>query len=447
MVSPGVKRVKVKIFNKPGPADYSRYGATANDLEAFYGLPEKIEFCAKCSYSNQKPNSEKEHKHTIDTKKPTVSFDDDGVCSACRIAERKSEIDWDDRERQLRELCDRYRRSDGHYDCLVPGSGGKDSFYAAHKLKYEYGMTPLTVTWAPHIYTDWGRDNFEAWIAAGFDNYLFTPNGRTHRLLTRLALETMFHPFQPFMMGQMYFPPKMAVKLNIPLVFYGENPTEYGNDPDENPSAAKDLSYFTSDDRDGLYVAGVSVSDLKNDFGMSETDLNAFLPATPDEIEGSQINVRYLGHYLPWHPQSCYYYAVENGGFKAAPERSAGTYSKYSSIDDKIDDLHYFTTFIKFGIGRATYDSAQEVRNGDITREEAAALVGRYDGEYSDRFEQENFAFLSLPENEFPVASKMFEHPIMDRDYFDRLTDKFRSPHLWKFEDGQWQLRKNVFDE
>jgi N-acetyl sugar amidotransferase len=330
---------------------------------------------------------------------------------------------------------------------LVPGSGGKDSFYAAHKLKYQYGMTPLTVTWAPHIYTVWGRDNFEAWIAAGFDNYLFTPNGRVHRLLTRLALETVFHPFQPFIMGQMYFPPKMAAKMDIPLVFYGENPTEYGNDTDENPSAAKDLSYFTSDDRDGLYVAGVSVHDLKDEFGMTEADLSPFLPATPGEIEGKRINVQYLGHYLPWHPQNCYYYAVENGGFKAAPERSAGTYSKYSSIDDKIDDLHYFTTYIKFGIGRATYDSAQEVRNGDITREEAAALVQRYDGEYSDRFEEENFAFLSLPEKDFPVASKMFEHPVMDREYFDQLTDKFRSPHLWKFEGDQWRLRKSVLDE
>ena len=85
-------------------------------------------------------------------------------------------------------------------------------------------MNPLTVTWAPHIYTDWGWKNFQSWIHSGFDNYLFTPNGRIHRLLTRLAVERLFHPFQPFIMGQMYFPPKIALKLGIPLVFYGENP-------------------------------------------------------------------------------------------------------------------------------------------------------------------------------------------------------------------------------
>ncbi len=153
-----------------------------------------------------------------------------GVCDACRVAEQKhNTIDWAERERQLSELCDRYRRNDGHYDCLVPGSGGKDSFYASHVLKHKYGMHPLTVTWAPHIYTEWGWKNFQAWIHAGFDNFLHTPNGRTHRLLTRLAVENLFHPFQAFMLGQKSLAPKMALLHNIPLVFYGENEAEYGN--------------------------------------------------------------------------------------------------------------------------------------------------------------------------------------------------------------------------
>ena len=435
-------------FNYPKPVDTSLYAPDRANPETYYGLPQEVTFCRKCGYSNQKPNSEKEYKHSVKTQKPTVAFDEEGVCSACRIAERKKDIDWEIREKKLRELCDRYRRDDGHYDCLVPGSGGKDSFYAAHKLKYEYGMHPLTVTWAPHIYTDWGWYNFKAWIHAGFDNYLFTPNGRVHRLLTRLAVENLFHPFQPFIMGQMYFPPRMAAMFDIPLVFYGENPTEYGNEAKENEQATKDLSYFTTDyARDDMHVGGMEVREIKELFQLSDIDLDPYLPLTPDLVEGKSMNVQYLGYYLPWHPQDCYYYAVENGGFRAAPERTAGTYSKYSSIDDKIDDLHYYTTYIKFGIGRATYDASQEVRNGDITRDEAIALIRRYDGEYPERFETDNFNYLSLPPNEFPVASKLFEQPKMDRDYFMRLADKFRSPHIWKFEGNDWRLRRAVFDE
>src|SRR6185295_16906407 len=119
---------------------------------ALFGFPEDVRFCARCVMSNQRPNSTVEYRHTAEEKKATIAFDADGVCAACRVAEAKKSIDWAERERQLRDLCDRFRRTDGHYDCIVPGSGGKDSFYAAHRLKYDFGMHPLTVTWAPHMY-------------------------------------------------------------------------------------------------------------------------------------------------------------------------------------------------------------------------------------------------------------------------------------------------------
>jgi hypothetical protein len=147
---------------------------------------------------------------------------------------------------------------------------------------------------------------------------------------------------------------------------------------------------------------------------------------------------------MKWHPQSCYYYAVEHGGFEASPERTPGTYSKYNSIDDRIDDFHYYTTFIKYGIGRATYDAAQEIRSGDINREEGVALVQRFDGEFPTRFAEEIFAYLSIPEKEFPKASKMFEQPTIDMAYFNNLADSFRSPHLWSYKDDQWSLRHQV---
>ena len=112
----------------------------------------------------------------------------------------------------------------------------------------------------------------------------------------------------------------------------------------------------------------------------------------------------------------------------------------------KIDDFHYYTTYIKFGIGRATYDSSQEIRHQEIDREEAVALIRRYDGEFPERFADEIFNYLSIPEKEYPIASQKFDQPIIDRAYFDALTDNFRSPHLWKFENGAWSLRHTVWD-
>ncbi len=426
--------------------DYEKFAAPEDQLETKYGLPREIKYCKMCVISNQRPNSAVEYEHTKDSKKKTINFNDDGICDACRLSlQKKNAIDWEDRERKLKELCDRHRSKDGSYDCIVPGSGGKDSFYAAHVLKYKYGMHPLTVTWAPHIYTDWGYKNFQSWIHAGFDNYLCTPNGRAHRLLTRLAVENLFHPFQPFIIGQKALAPKMSLLFNIPLVFYGENEAEYGNPIADTETAKRDWSYFTADDQSKIYLGGTSVQQLKEDYDFDQSDLNPYLPANPEAIEKQKVEVHYLGYYLKWHPQSCYYYSVEHGGFQASPERTPGTYSKYNSIDDRIDDFHYLTTHVKFGIGRATYDAAQEIRSGDITRDEGVALVKRYDGEFPERFADEIFRYLSINEKEFPKASAMFEQSVIDKDYFMNLADNFRSPHLWKKENGTWKLRKTVF--
>jgi N-acetyl sugar amidotransferase len=438
----------MKKIVPPSTANFSKFLKSKTNTEVYYGLPRDVVFCKKCVISNQRPNSAVEYNHTQISKKETIHFDEHGVCDACNFAERKRHIiNWHDREKELRDLCDKHRKTDGSYDCIVPGSGGKDSFYASHILKTKYDMHPLTVTWAPHIYTEWGWKNFESWIHAGHDNYLMTPNGRVHRLLTRLSTELLFHPFQAFMFGQKALAPKMALLFDIPLVFYGENEAEYGNPIGDTDSAKRDWSYFTAENQSQIHLGGVSIADLKSEFGVHQNDLQPYLPTDPNRIAERKIEVHYLGYYLRWHPQSCYYYAVEHGGFQASPERTPGTYSKYNSIDDKIDDLHYYTTGVKFGLGRASYDAAQEIRSGDIDREEGVALVQRFDHEFPERFAEELFSYLSLPRNEFPIASQIFEQPIMNREYFQLLADQFRSPHLWFFEEGEWKLRHAVWHE
>ena len=435
----------MKKIQYPSPVDLRDFAKDNRDSKALYGLPKETIFCKTCVISNQRPNSAIEYNHTQESKKDTINFDTNGICDACNFAEKKqNSIDWAERERELIDLCDQHRKHDGSYDCILPGSGGKDSFYASHILKTKYNMHPLTVTWAPHIYTDWGWKNFQAWIHAGHDNFLMTPNARVHRLLTRLSTELLLHPFQAFMFGQKSLAPKMAILHDIPLVFYGENEAEYGNPISDTETAKRDWSYFTSDDQSKIHLGGVSIGDLKKDFGLDQNDLQPYLPANPDHINKKNIDVHYLGYYLKWHPQSCYYYAVSNGNFQASPERTPGTYSKYNSIDDRIDDLHYYTTGVKFGLGRASYDAAQEIRSGEINREEGVALVNKFDHEYPERFIDELFQYLSIPEDEFPVASKMFEKSTMNRDYFEVLTNQFRSPHLWYFENKKWHLRSTI---
>ena len=393
-----------------------------------YGLPEKVVFCKRCVISNQRPSSCIEFQHNKNSSKETIGFDKEGICDACHFSEKKDKsIDWALREKELKDLLNRFRSNDGRYDVLVPGSGGKDSVFASHILRKKYNMHPLTITWAPHIYTDIGWKNFQGWIHSGFDNLLFTPNGKVHRLLTKLAYENLLHPFQPFILGQKNLAPKYAALHNIQLVIFGENEAEYGNPIQDTHTPIRDEKYYMTGNFNNLYLGGVSVNEIQEKYDISTVELAPYLPASYDLMDKKEVQVHYLGYYLKWVPQEAYYYAVEHSGFEANPERTEGTYSKYNSIDDRTDGFHYWTTFIKFGIGRATYDAAQEIRNHHISREEGVALVHRFDGEFPKKYFKEFLEYISL-----------------DEERFFEIANNARSPHLWKKDGNEWKLKYKV---
>jgi N-acetyl sugar amidotransferase len=376
-----------------------------------YNLPDEVKFCAKCVVSNQRPR---------------IQFDENGVCNACNYWERKANgsIDWETRNKEFLELLDQHRRNDGHYDVLVPSSGGKDSAMVAHKLKYQYGMNPLTVTWSPHRYTDIGWKNFQGLIDAGLDNVLGTPNTLTHRKLTRIAFEELGDPFQPFIYGQQNFPMKIAVTQKIPLIFFGENgDAEYGGNPAvENE---RGFDYESQINRD--YNSGLMVEDMAQ-YGIDKKELMKYFPPPADEIKKLGVECHFWSYYHNWQPQENYYYAAEHTNFEANPDgRSQGTYSKYASLDDKVDGFHYYLSVIKFGIGRATSDAAHEIREKLITREEGIALIRRYDDEF--------------PAKHFEL---FLDYCDITEDYFWEVIDSWRNENLWERADGEWKLTKKI---
>lgn len=381
-------------------------------------MSESIRFCSRCVISTQRPLACKEYQRTPGSDPAFMAFDQNGICAACRVAERKKEdTPWPELATRLRELCAHFRRHDGRPDVLVPGSGGKDSFYAAHLLRDTYSMHPLTVTWAPHEYTAVGWRNYQAWLQSGFSGLLVTPNPRVHRTLTRLAFLNLLHPFQPFILGQRSIAPKIAAQYGIALVAYGEDDEEYEGRPGWQS---------VEEDRPAVpYLGGVALPDLIHQ-GMPAHDLSLYLPEPHPSVTTCA-----LGHYVQWQPQGSYYAASQHG-FEANEARTEGTYSKYNSIDDRLDPLHYFTMWIKWGIGRATHDASQEIRNGHLTREEGLALVERYDGEL--RAETLMWAC---------------QYMGITADTFWETIDRFRieRPHLWMREEcGKWLLKSTAWN-
>ena len=394
-------------------------------MRILYGLPKKVIFCKKTLMSNQRPTSAIEFKHQKNSKKQTIAFDKNGISKTWYYSRQKKKINWKKREEKLLKLLDLHRGKHGEFDCIIPGSGGKDSCIASHTLKFKYGMNPLTVTWPPILYTKYGYQNYKNWISTGkLSNISAKRDENTMKILTKLSIKNLFHPFQTFMLGQKIFASKIALKMRIPLVFFGENEAEHGNDVADNKIPNRDKKFFASQNLNKLFLSGVKVNKLINFYNLKEKNLKDFLPIDMNDINKFNIDQQYLGYYLKWTPQETFYFAVKNSGFLPRPFRTQGTYSKYNSIDDKIDDLHYYTQYIKFGYGRAHCDISQEIRNDHLTYDEGLKLIKKYDGEFPDIYFDEIMNYLDIK-----------------KDEFFKLCNNFRSPHIWAKTKGQYKLR------
>ena len=191
-----------------------------------------------------------------------------------------------------------------------------------------------------------------------------------------------------------------------------------------------DKKFFTYENLDELLFGGKKITEIINDTDFTLNDFHCYLPLDGNKFKDLKLNYQYLGYYLKWDPQECFYYASKHTGFKPNTERTEGSYSKYSSLDDKIDNLHYYTLIIKFGIGIATSDAAQEIRNNKITREEGIALVKKFDHEFPKKYFKHFLEYIDISETEF-----------------FKTIDKFRSPHLWIKEKDKWLLKKRIWEK
>ncbi len=356
--------------------------------------------------------------------RPRVVFDGEGVCNACRNAEEKNKTDWESRKHEFLRLIEPMRaRSDAQYDCVVPWSGGKDSSAIAHKLKFEFGLNPLLVTYSPMIPNEIGHHNREEMIQLGFDHLFFRANQKVLRHLAKRFFIERGNPKVAWDAGINSVPVTVAVKYQIPVVFYAEHgESEYGGRVlSEEHRRTRDFTEIIEN-----YVG----DDPRNwvDDVVSEKDLNAYVYPSSEQVASVGVKAYYYSYFFRWSMYENYQYIKDKIDFRTNQKgRTDSTFTNYDSLDDKIDNLYYYMQFIKFGFGRAVRDASRLIQNDHMTRQEGLDLARKYD----DEFCYEHF-------------DEVLEYLDLTMDEFSKIVDQHRNPEIWKKNGSSWTLRNPV---
>jgi N-acetyl sugar amidotransferase len=327
-----------------------------------------MRYCLRCVYP--------------ENAKPTILIDDDGICSGCRVQEKKRAIDWESREKSLRELLAQYKSKTkargGIYDCIIPVSGGKDSHYQVYLAKKVYGLNPLLVTYNHVFNTKLGVRNLRNLVMRfECDLVRFTSRMDAIRKIDRLMLEKIGDITWHYHTGIYTLPFQIAVEKKIPLILWGE----HGNSEMTGMVSLEDMPEFTKWYRQEYVMRGHTVDQLVEDgsTGITPEDVAPF--RFPEAAQMEELGVRgiYLGAYVNWHHLHIAKMMVEKYNFKLAEGPRERTFSLFHKIDDHANDVHDYLKYLKFGYGRGTDHSCEEIRACRMTREEGISMAMQYD--------------------------------------------------------------------
>jgi N-acetyl sugar amidotransferase len=357
-------------------------------------------YCTRCVMPNTKPD---------------LSFDEEGVCNACRNLERRKEVDWDARHKELLTILGRHRRSDGsNWDCIVPVSGGKDSTYQVTRM-LQLGMTPLCITASTCDLSAIGRKNIENIKRLGVDHVEISPNPLVRAKLNRIGLTQVGDIAWPEHVSIFTIPVRVAVQFNVPLIIWGENSqNEYGGPAASIENNVLDRSWL--EEFGGLL--GLRVSDLIGMEGIQAKDLINYTYPTNEELRRVGITGLFLGYYIPWDGLSNMLVAQAHG-FRVYETTVEGTMLCYEKLDNHQHGIHDYFKFLKFGFGRATDHACLHIRRNRITRQDGLEAVRRLDGRFPWQYLGKSLEDILRPLD-------------IGVDEFIRLCDKFTNKKIFK---------------
>ena len=380
-----------------------------------------IQYCTRCVYPSFAATP--------------LTFDENGVCSGCRVAMQKPTIDWEERKRWLHELVDEYRSS-SNYDIVIPVSGGKDSYYQTHVAVKELGLKPLLVTYHGNNYLPEGEYNLQRMRDVfDCDHIIVKPSVdaliKMNRIGFRLQGDMNWHNH----CGIFTVPIQVAVRYKVPLMLWGEHGFMdlggmYSYDDFveftakfrlEHAQRGYDWFDFTDS---GLERLGRS--ELRE--GLTEKDLKWAQYPSDQEIDAVGVRGIYLSNFVDWDANRHAPLVMDLYGWRPAQQPFERTYRMFSNLDDMHENgIHDYLKFVKLGYGRGTDHSCKDIRAGLITREQGVEMVRKYDHvkPYRD-------------------LNRWLEYVGMSEEEFDATCDTFRDARVWRVEDGAW-VKDNIW--
>lgn len=354
--------------------------------------------------------------------RPRITFDERGWCNACRWTEKKKTLDWTARQKEFEQLLDKHRRTDGGFDCLAGVSGGKDGSYVAYNLKHKYGMNPLCLTVTPAMPMSLGDQNLRAFVESGYNHISVNPAHEAMRTLNRIGLVEMGFPYYGWLIAVVTIPVRIALSLNIGLIFFGEDgEVEYGGTSETDMNAIYNIEY-----QKRIYLEG-GYDKVLNASKLSRNERFFFEYPSDKELTGKKIELTHWSYFENWDPYRNYLLAKEHCGLKEAEGSNAGTFTNFAQNDQALYALHTYLMYLKFGFGRANQDASIEIRRGAMDRGQAVNLVRLYDGLYPEEFIESYLDYYQMSQAEFDAA--------LDRWANKGLFDKI---------DGRWKPRFTV---
>lgn len=347
--------------------------------------------------------------------RPGSIFNEKGICQACRNYDNRKNIDWKKRENELDEICRKYRRKDGYYDCGIPVSGGKDSHRLVYEMKIKRNMNPLLITVGdPFTKTDAGLKNYRnLGDTFGCDHILFDLSIDLFRKLTRIAFEEKGEPLKFLEVAIYTIPLKIAIKFGIPLVVFGENSAyEYGTTDKERYSANNTiLNLFETIDIDFWLQRGIS-----------RNELNAIIPPSEKELKNIKPEVIFMSYFIPWS-SNINLGIARRYGFKDLTHewKREGCIEDFEQIDSIAYMVHLWLKYPKFGFQRTSDIVSRRIREGKLNLSQAKKIIMQNDHKLDQRAMEDFINFLGYSTKEFYDIVEKF----WNREIFKKIEERW----------------------